>query len=144
MTDQVTVPRNFRLLDELEKGEKGFGDGTVSYGLADSDDLFMRTWNATILGPPSSMHENRIYTLAVFCGHDYPEQAPQMRFISRVNMGCVNQSNGVVEPRQFPMLLNWNRGYTMQTLLTELRREMVSPVNRRLPQPPEGTTFPGS
>lgn len=45
-------PRSFKLLEELEKGEKGLGSESCSYGLADSDDITMTKWNATIIGPP--------------------------------------------------------------------------------------------
>lgn len=32
------MPRKFRLLEELDKGEKGLGDQSISYGLENSKD----------------------------------------------------------------------------------------------------------
>ncbi|CDS08097.1 Putative Ubiquitin-conjugating enzyme E2 [Lichtheimia ramosa] len=133
------VPRNFRLLEELEKGEKGIGDGTCSYGLAD-DDLLMHNWHATILGPPHSLHENRIYSLKIMCGDKYPDLPPEVHFVSRINLPSVNPQTGKVEPSRLPCLAHWRRNYTLETLLVELRREMAT-VGRKLPQPAEGTTF---
>jgi ubiquitin-conjugating enzyme E2 variant len=45
------VPRNFKLLDELEAKEKGLGDPTISMGLTVHDDIFLTDWTASIFGP---------------------------------------------------------------------------------------------
>ncbi|KAH8485374.1 hypothetical protein Peur_033574 [Populus x canadensis] len=137
----VVVPRNFRLLEELERGEKGIGDGTVSYGMDDGDDIYMRSWTGTIIGPHNTVHEGRIYQLKLFCDKDYPEKPPSVRFHSRINMTCVNHETGVVEPKKFGLLANWQREYTMEDILTQLKKEMAVPHNRKLVQPPEGTYF---
>ncbi|ODV83344.1 hypothetical protein CANARDRAFT_30114 [[Candida] arabinofermentans NRRL YB-2248] len=135
------VPRNFKLLEELEKGEKGLGAESCSYGLHDLDDITMTHWNATILGPPNSSHENRIYSLTIECGEQYPEKPPIVKFISKINLPCVNQTTGQVIAEKFSTLSHWKASYNMEILLLELRKEMASSANKKLAQPVEGSTF---
>ncbi|EEA20359.1 E2 ubiquitin-conjugating protein mms2 [Talaromyces marneffei ATCC 18224] len=135
------VPRNFRLLEELEKGEKGLGAEACSYGLADGDDITMTNWNGTILGPPHSVHENRIYSVNIQCGPEYPDSPPTLHFVSKINLPCVDSRTGKVDLSTLPTLATWKRDYTMETILLELRRFMALPQHKKLPQPPEGATF---
>ncbi|KAK8131807.1 ubiquitin-conjugating enzyme E2 [Apiospora sp. TS-2023a] len=109
------IPRNFRLLEELEKGEKGLGTGDV--------------------------FENRIYGLTMHCGENYPDQPPTIQFIHKIILPCVDEADGKVNPTKLPCLANWKRENTMETILIELRRFMASSQCKKIPQPPEGTTY---
>ncbi|KAK9895492.1 ubiquitin-conjugating enzyme [Cystobasidium minutum MCA 4210] len=136
------VPRNFRLMDELEKGEKGGdgGDGFCSYGLADGEDLTMTNWNGTILGPPHSVHENRIYSLSIECTDAYPDTPPNVKFVSKINLPAVGP-DGQVNFSKIAQLAQWRREITIQDILVAIRRSMAEPNNKKLPQPAEGTEY---
>ena len=74
----------------------------------------MTTWNATILGPANSVHENRIYCLRLVCGDSYPLVPPEIWFQTRINLPCVDAHTGRVMPDQFSPLLHWRDEYTMK------------------------------
>ena len=114
-------PRNFKLLEELEKVKKGLGAESISYGLTNQDDITMTYWNGTILGPPHLNHENRIYSLNIICDESYPDKPPIVTFVSKINLPCVDK-NGHVLVEEFDTLKNWKRSYTMETILLELRK----------------------
>eukprot|EP00968_Pinguiococcus_pyrenoidosus_P015789 scaffold1472_cov300-Pinguiococcus_pyrenoidosus.AAC.12 len=73
MATGVKVPRNFKLLGELDDVEHGGGVseshiGFISFGLARPDDTFLTDWNASIIGPQNTPLGDRIFTLQVASG----------------------------------------------------------------------------
>ena len=132
----MSQPRNFRLLEELEKGEKG-SHPHVSYGLATADDISLSTWNGTILGPEHGGFEHRIYSLVITCGPNYPDQPPSVRFSTKINMNCVDNQGHV----KHKTLTNWKKSYTIERVLLDIRSDMSDSKNRKLQQPAEGKTY---
>lgn len=37
-----------------------------------------------------------MYSLKIDCGQRYPDDAPNVRFLSRINMNCINSATGAV------------------------------------------------
>jgi len=139
--ETVIVPRNFKLLEELENSEKGHGDMSISFGLVDSGDTFLTDWNGGILGPAGTQHDGRFYQLRIHCTSDYPSVPPILKFISKINMTCVDSKTGEVNKDKVPAMKNWNRNMGIEKVLQSIRMEMCSDKNRRLKQPAEGSTF---
>ena len=136
---EVIVPRNFKLLDELEAMEKGNGDPFISMGLVDPNDLFLSEWYASIIGPPGTTFDGNIYSLRVSVGENYPESPPVVVFESKVNLSCVDGSGNI--KRDFPALVNWSRHGTIEGVLVAIKNCMNSGPNRRASQPPAGSTY---
>eukprot|EP00345_Euplotes_harpa_P016335 CAMPEP_0168345724 /NCGR_PEP_ID=MMETSP0213-20121227/17758_1 /TAXON_ID=151035 /ORGANISM="Euplotes harpa, Strain FSP1.4" /LENGTH=141 /DNA_ID=CAMNT_0008354063 /DNA_START=1 /DNA_END=426 /DNA_ORIENTATION=+ len=141
MESSSAMPRVFKLYEELEKGEKGLGDQSISYGLTHAGDQTFTDWNGTIVGPANTNFDSRIYFLEIVCGEDYPSLPPKVKFTSKINLDCVNADNGEIIISKFDIIKNWDSSYSMEKILTGLRERMANSTNKSKPQPAEGDMY---
>jgi ubiquitin-conjugating enzyme E2 variant len=71
------------------------------------------------------VHENRIYSLKITCGDTYPEQPPTLQFLTRVNLPFVSPTDGKVDRAKLPILANWHRNHSLETVLVEIRKCVI-------------------
>ncbi len=112
------IPRSFRLLEELERAEKGQVDGTISYGLEVEDDVDLVHWVASVMD-----RNGDLLSLKLECGPEYPSKPPKVFFVNRLDNKFVlpdGQVNG-----NFGMLKDWNSSYTIEKLLRGIRDTIV-------------------
>lgn len=126
----ATVPRNFKLLEELEKGEKGLGDGNLSYGLVSQDDTFLVHWQGTIIGPMETKYQGYIYPLTIEVGENYPKEPPVFKFTPvpeqrfPLTESKIVQKDGTVDPKVLQELKYWRPEFDIETVLMALYRKM--------------------
>ena len=82
-------------------------------------------------------YDNRIYSLSITTGPQYPQKAPEVKFINKINIPSVNQNNGKVE--NLAVLKDWKNEYTIQKILIAIKNEMIA--NKGNKQPAEGATY---
>ena len=137
-SNSTLLPRDFVLRLELaEEGRKGGDEGTVSWGPTDPDDGDMVNWTASVTGPPDTAFAARTYQLSIECGPRYPDKPPLVRFVTKVNMSCVDGESGAVRT---PYLARWSRAndeISMRGVLLDLRMKMQH-VEERHKEQPEG------
>lgn len=88
-----------------------------------------------------TIFDGRIFELRITAGENYPNVPPKVRFVNKINLTCVDQSNGNVGG-DLPSLQQWNRNMSIEQVLVDIRKAMNNPNNKRSPQPPEGANYP--
>jgi len=141
---EYRVPRNFKLLAELEEAEKGSDDRKmvedqmyVTLGLEDNDATFTN-WAATIIPHQGGHIGTRIYSLKIKAGPSYPDEPPEIYFKEKVAMHAVNK-RGVVD---ISKLYKWHRESSINEVLIKLRQAMKpASVAKACSKIPPGTEY---
>ena len=77
--------------------------------------------------------------MTIHCGPDYPNLPCEVKFVTKINLPCVDKRTGVVQG--LSVQRNWRYENRIEHVLTAVKQEMSSGSNRKLKQPGEEETF---
>nr|CDS28125.1 ubiquitin conjugating enzyme [Hymenolepis microstoma] len=121
----AVVPRSFYLLEEYEEGLKGLCN-EISWGLQSANDSTLSDWLCKIF-----FHiDNRgsyYFDLSVHCGPKYPDEAPQIKFIKKINVDWIDPQTLNVNPQRVDSLRSWKRGLKIRDVLADIRK-LLEPI----------------
>lgn len=96
------------------------GLGQLQEGAAYAEQLGL--WTGTILGVEGTATADRIYELAIRCPPGYPEEPPEVRFVTQINLDGVQARTGAVSRA---LLGAWVPEHGMVGALCAIRAHMV-------------------
>jgi len=82
--------------------------------------------------------ENRIVSLMVTCGPNYPAECPSVKFQSKVNFPFV-KADGVVDIPKAKIA--WDKTKSIEYMLSSIKQQLGKGEHKKLPQPPDGATY---
>ena len=106
----------------------------ISFGLADPSDATLTNWVGTLIGPPKTNFENRLYMINIKCDDNYPNAAPQLSFQTKINLPFVDKK-GKIQPSKLQILSKWDKKTTILNILEAIYQSMKN--NGKTQQPPD-------
>ena len=149
LATEYRVPRNFKLLDELEMCEKGKYHNVQKYGHdcnwvnlgLDGIDPTFTHWNGSLIPVPGGYLGDRIYTLKIEATPNYPQEPPIIKFVQKVAMKCVDD-NGYVQFDKMQTNFKWTEEKCLFEAVLAIRDEIgTREAERSCAKIPNGTKY---
>lgn len=111
----MSLPRNFKLLEEIENDSKHNG---ISYGLKEADDIELRDFTGMIIDKNGG-----ISTFDIHCSERYPQKAPTVKLVSTDNKRVIELFNNLMLKESCDVMKDWKETSSMAEVLLYIQKK---------------------